>query len=435
MNFGGSQIMNHLKPFNFTIMFFIAVIVMITPLYGVTLQSHTDNNLTKANELFHNGQFDEAGQLFKKLLENDPDSYDAVIGMSRIFVLCNKLDKAETFIKKAIKLKPGEKEPQMLMGEILYRQDRYFEAAQYFEAAGQKAKAEKMRAFKGKTPFLIEKGPNISIVPFIRTDPLPTIEITVNGQKGIFLIDTGALDLHINPNFAEKCGIKPLGETQIGTFAGGRQAALNSGVANSVQLGDFSILNVPVTLPEKGQGLFGVDGIIGTAALYHFKFTLDYPGGKLILQRYPADASSKSLAESDLEGYIQIPFWMVGDHFIIARGTANGAGPYLFIVDTGMAGAGFSCQKYLIDEAKIEVSKQGFQGMGGGGPITIYPFMVNLSLGDAHNDNVRGFFGAMPFDSENRFGFRTGGIISHGFFRPFSVTFDFQNMNMYLKKA
>ena len=73
--------------------------------------------------------------------------------------------------------------------------------------------------------------------------------------------------------------------------------------------------------------------------------------------------------------------------------------------------------------------------MGGGGRVTVYPFAVDLTLGKARRDKVQGLYGATPPGSEDRLGFRTGGIISHAFFRPFAVTFDFQAMSLYLKKA
>jgi hypothetical protein len=73
--------------------------------------------------------------------------------------------------------------------------------------------------------------------------------------------------------------------------------------------------------------------------------------------------------------------------------------------------------------------------MGGGGPVTVYPFTADLTPGDARRDKVRGLYGALPPGFEERHGFRTGGLISHGFFRPFAVTFDFQAMTIYLKKA
>lgn len=124
---------------------------------------------------------------------------------------------------------------------------------------------------------------------------------------------------------------------------------------------------------------------------------------------------------------------MARDHFVFAWGTANGAGPYLLLVDTGMAGGEFSCPEHVIDEAKIELPKDGLQGMGAGGPITNYPFTVDLTLGEARRDEVQGLYGALPPGFDDRLGFRTGGIISHGFFQPFAVTFDFQSMTLYLE--
>jgi hypothetical protein len=38
------------------------------------------------------------------------------------------------------------------------------------------------------------------------------------------------------------------------------------------------------------------------------------------------------------------------------------------------------------------------------------------------------------FPLEDRFSFRIGGIISHGFFRPYALTFDFTKMRLVLTK-
>jgi hypothetical protein len=56
-----------------------------------------------------------------------------------------------------------------------------------------------------------------------------------------------------------------------------------------------------------------------------------------------------------------------------------------------------------------------------------------MSLGDAHEKNVQGLFSG-PFPLENRFGFRIGGIVSHGFFRPYALTFDFTGMQLLLSR-
>ncbi len=38
----------------------------------------------------------------------------------------------------------------------------------------------------------------------------------------------------------------------------------------------------------------------------------------------------------------------------------------------------------------------------------------------------------MPPEAEYEHGFRLGGIISHGFFRPYALTFDFEKMHFLL---
>jgi len=45
-----------------------------------------------------------------------------------------------------------------------------------------------------------------------------------------------------------------------------------------------------------------------------------------------------------------------------------------------------------------------------------------------------GVYGAFPPSLESSLGFDVGGIISHQFFRPYAVTFDFRNMQLILRK-
>ncbi|HSQ34799.1 MAG TPA: aspartyl protease family protein [Candidatus Binatia bacterium] len=425
-----SQTMKQIK----LVMQLTAIAALTLLLSGNGMAQTAAPDLTQADKLYYQGQFSEAAVLYSQAAENDPAAYGAILKLGRISLLGNDLEEAEKWLKKALALKAQEKEPQALMGELLYRRNEYSKAAPFFEAIGQKAKAEKLMAFKDKTPFLIESGPDVSSLAFIQTDPLPIIKVTVNGQEGRFLIDTGAWELHVLPAFAEKCGLKPLAEKQTGVYAGGRQAVSSSSVADRVLLGEFSLRHVPVVLPERAGSPLPIDGIVGTVVLYRFLFTLDYPGGRLILRRNTTEIAKTVQDEMAKTSAIHMPFWLAGDHFIFARGTANNAGPYLFHVDTGMAGGGFGCPEHVVKEAKIELPKEGFQGMGGGGPITVYPFTVDLTLGEARREKVQGMYGALPPGSEDRFGFRTGGIISHGFFRPFTVTFDFQAMTLYLRQ-
>jgi len=426
--------MTHFKPYLNAAMALAVMGALTFWIPGAVDARAGDEDITQADDLFRQGQFDKAEPLYAQIVEKEPSEYRAVLGLGRIYLLRNDLATAETWLKKAMELKPEENEPKALMGEMYYRRDDYEKAAPFFEAVGRKARAEKLRAFQGKTPFLVESGPEATSVKFIQTDPLPSVKLTLNGQEGTFLIDTGGSELHVNSSFAEKCGIRPLAEKQTATYAGGMKAAISHAVADTVGLGEFRLRNVPLVIPQ-GPGLIGVDGVIGTVVLYHFLFTLDYPGGQLILRRNTPEISRAARAEADSAGAFRMPFWLAGDHFVYAWGTVNGAGPYLFFVDTGMAGGGFDCPESVIKEASIKLPEQGFTGQGGGGPVTVYPFTVDLTLGEARQTGVRGLYGAITGNLAERFGFQMGGLISHGFFRPYAVTFDFRLMTLYLKKA
>ncbi|KKL64441.1 hypothetical protein LCGC14_2165020 [marine sediment metagenome] len=131
----------------------------------------------------------------------------------------------------------------------------------------------------------------------------------------------------------------------------------------------------------------------------------------------------------------EIPFWMVGDHFMVAWGRVNKSKPLLFFIDTGLAGGGFTCPESTIKEARINLfTDQASIGVGGGGKVQAIPFIVDmLSLGAVVEYNVRGVFTGGPSLNEV-LGFQIGGIISHMFFRKYALTFDFVKMRLILQK-
>jgi hypothetical protein len=62
------------------------------------------------------------------------------------------------------------------------------------------------------------------------------------------------------------------------------------------------------------------------------------------------------------------------------------------------------------------------------------PYTVReLSFGDVKQENVAGLYDG-PFPWENTFRFRLAGMVGHDFFKLYAVTFDFQNMQIFLEK-
>ncbi|HXV86348.1 MAG TPA: aspartyl protease family protein, partial [Gemmatimonadales bacterium] len=257
-----------------------------------------------------------------------------------------------------------------------------------------------------------------------------------NGSEpGYFLIDTGGSEVILDDEFAKSVGAPDFG-AETGTFAGGQRAPVHQSSIESLQLGELEVRNVPAHILSTrrfsavAQGK-RVDGILGTILFYHFRTTLDYRTGELILERRTGQAASPPA------GAVVMPFWMAGDHLMLAWGRMNGAGPFLWFVDTGLAGPGFTGPRATITEAGIELPSQPTaQGQGGGGRVSVTPFAVaELSLGDAAEKNIVGVFGPFPESLEMSHGFRIAGIISHQFFRRYAVTFDFDAMQLILVRS
>jgi hypothetical protein len=150
--------------------------------------------------------------------------------------------------------------------------------------------------------------------------------------------------------------------------------------------------------------------------------------------RTPA-TSAALRARAARDRLIVVPFWMSGDHFLVARGTLADGPPRLWFLDTGLAGAAFTCPETTLVEAGLpRPADTGAEGMGGGGRIKIAPFGIpRVTLGGAEQKNLMGFLGPFPATLERAQGYRISGILSHGFLRAYRVTFDFDAMRVYLE--
>ena len=278
-------------------------------------------------------------------------------------------------------------------------------------------------------------------VQFIRTDPLPVIQVRINGRDPVnFFIDTGGAEIILDTAYAAEVGAAQFG-TERGVFGGGKTASIQHGRIDSLTLGDLIVNNLPVTImPVRhfsdpiAEGL-RLDGIIGTFFLYHFLATLDYPRGELIL-RQKTDQNRQPLEHTASGAALtQVPFWMA-DHYMVAWGTANGSQPLLFFVDTGLAGNAFTCPASTVKAANLQLRHDlATAGLGGGGKMNITPIEIEeLTLGEAQEHNLHGVIGAFPPQLEEAFGFHIGGLISHEFFRPYAVTLDFSRMHYLLQR-
>ncbi|MBN2134993.1 MAG: aspartyl protease family protein [Acidobacteria bacterium] len=395
-----------------------------------------NQQIAAADDKFKQGEFDSAFNLYIEALKADDTNFRANYRIGYIHLLSNKFADAEKFLKKAMNIEPDRREPKILLAELYHRQDRFAEEASLLRELQNEGSAKWCDSIKAVTPYQIESDKTETAVEFVLTDPLPVFKLKVNEKEIYVLLDTGAAELILDTEFAKELGIEATGG-HMGEFAGGKKAPVQYSRVDSVDFGDFHIKNVPVhMLPTSGMlrlGNIKLSGIVGTVFLYHFIPTIDYPGGKLILRKKTDENYNKIKVMKDA---ITMPFWMAGDHYAVAKGTANSIGPLTFFIDTGLAGGGFTLSKDTLDMVGIKLDEsKAFKGMGGGGELKAYIIEANeITLGKAVKEKVRGVYtGIMSIDEA--FGFTINGIVSHQFFRDYALTFNFRDMELYLVKG
>jgi len=310
--------------------------------------------------------------------------------------------------RKALALSPGNPIAMATMGVAQMRQ----------------------RSFGGDL-YQIEDTAGTGSAPFVITDPLPVVHVTIGGRQATFLIDTGGPDIMVRRPLADALGL-PITEGGMGVFAGGRQARVDHTVVPEMEIGGIRIRNVPAGVNSAADGLtlpgVEIDGVIGTGLLMHFLSSIDYCTGQLVLQPRSASTVFETLAAQG--GANVVPFWLVADHFMFARGKINQL-EGLFYIDTGLAGGGLVASRATLDAAGVTVDEsKTLAGRGGGGAVQFVPFRAGATLGKLTRSDLPGVYIPGGSDPLAALPFHSTGIISHSFFRQSRLTFDFEAMKI-----
>ncbi len=384
-----------------------------------------------AEDLLHSNRFEEAERAFVEEAKAHPNKARPLVHLGHLALMRNDLDLAQERLSAAVARRSRYREAHQLAAEVSYRRGDFAKAAESQKAAGSRAAAAKLRSFAGRQPYEIE-APETVRVPFTESDPLPIIKGRINdGDEYEFLLDTGGAELILDTAYGKQAGIPYFGGER-GVFGGGKTTTVRHGAAGSLTIGEATIRNLPIQMLDlqaigASLGRPNLIGIVGTCVLYRFLATIDYPGESLILRR----KGTKTAVPADR---VDVPFQMADDHFMLAEGTFNGGPPLLFFVDSGLGGGAFTCPASTLKAAGIKRgSTEVAEGEGGGGTMSVWPFDVHsLSLGEARQQGLQGIGGPFPQQLEYAYGFRIGGLISHGFLSEYAVTFDYDQMTIRL---
>jgi predicted aspartyl protease len=360
-----------------------------------------------ADALFATGDFAAAGRAYGAAAKASPGDLAAEAGLARARLYDNRVDEAIALAQKVLAAQPDNPVARQTL-----------------------AQAQQRKAAFGPDRWRLSAPAGETTIPFVATDPLPVVQVTVGGHQANFLIDTGAPDIMISADLMQALGLQPQAAGE-GVFAGGVRAAVQRTLVPELEIGGIRIANVPAGV-RLGSGLGApgrkIDGIVGTGLLMHFLPTLDYCQGRLVLR--PRGASGEFERAAAASGANVVPIWLVGDHFVFARGRLQHGAEGPFLIDTGLAGGGVSASKATLDEAGVAIDpSRAATGVGGGGPVTVIPFRTGATLGALTVDDLTGFY-SPGGDPLAMFPFKAKGLLSHGFFRHSRLTFDFDAMKL-----
>lgn len=381
-------------------------IAAITPLLAA-VSAHAQGDSATAR--FQRGDFPDAATAYARALQANPSDLDAELGLASIRLFENDLAGAKPLLHSILASDAQNARATRLLTELERRE----------------AEATRRTTIEGGE----------SVIPFLTANPLPVVRATVNGIGANLLIDTGG-DADLEPDLARMAGVATV-ESGMGNFAGGLRAPTRRGMLKSLTLGSATAYDVPVhVFPTHASSLFAdtkIDGVVGTTIFERFLATIDYPHKDLVLRVRSATVSAALQARAANSRAAIVPFYLVGDHFVIAPAQVNGAGN-LFLFDSGLAGGGVMPSNALIGAAGISInSARATTGYGGAGALTAIPFVADrVDVGTASQRNVPGIYTPQgsPF---SLFPFAVWGAISEEFLKHYAFTVDFDAMKLVLE--
>lgn len=257
-----------------------------------------------------------------------------------------------------------QREARRLLARLLAHRVRWAHAEAAARGGTDASEDEPLlSAFKSLPPETFEASGAEQVLPLERSrSGSPVVELSVNGRKQRFWIDTGAGLTVVASHVAEACGLRPLGkgEGPVKT-ATTRVVHARPTVIGELRLGDFVFRNHPALILRRDDlrfrlfGLFtliGIDGILGWPAIEKLDLTLDLPAQTLTLRRPRPRSEPRNL------------FW---SGYPIVRMAGPAGEPLLFGLDTG--GRRSSARQRLIDKTGVAVVRRGSRRVGGAGGL------------------------------------------------------------------
>jgi predicted aspartyl protease len=309
---------------------------------------------------FRRGEFADADAEFKAAVEWNPRYALAWWGLGRVAECASMNKTALEDFHRAYQLNP--KDPRILAAWIprLHGQERIDALSRY--AASIRAAAangtgdpkqqldelrqreDLAKALNGReamalaSPYQSTEAPLqgfVSGATHMRTFGL---EVLVNGKPARLVLDTGASGIVLSQPAAQRAGLARVADATVRGI--GDNAKLEGGyraIAQRFQIGAVEYRDAVISVAD--QSFVGIeDGLMGANVLGEFLITLDFAGGKLLLDPlpgyHPGQEFSDRTVSPQMESWTRV--FRFG-HLLLVPAQVGNASNRLFVLDTGAA--------------------------------------------------------------------------------------------------
>ena len=388
----------------------------------------------QAQEHFAQGRLRESAECLQRLNRCLPERLDVQARLGYLALLANDLDAAVNQLAQVINL--GLRSRQILahLAEAYYRQGRLGAAAYCYQRLGREGLAGTLAVMGELEVYRTARAQASAEVFWLTDSPLPVIAALINGRRANLVLDTGAGDTVLDTRFAVDAGVR-LGGQEHRTFAGGIPAMVTYGHAEELLLDDLEIQDIPVQvidIPPELDAWFPdlpIHGILGTGLFSRFRTTLDYCSGRLRLETYPSNKTTKP--ENAEHEPLGTALWLAENQLPLTHLDLPALEQGIWFLDTGMTGGAFAVPESRVESLGFEVDQSDvLVGTGGGGRVHGHKLRVDwLRLDGLCREALDGVALA-SFPLGKCCGFAIQGLIGHEMLRDSILTLDFASMRL-----
>lgn len=350
-----------------------------------------------------------------------------------------RFDAARQHLRAAVDLEPPPEAYANIcwnLAQVEYLSNNYeisLDWSRLAERNGLNVKDWHMAFVEALAPIAVYQFPaaHTETLPMRATRPeVPRVDVRVNDIRNVqAVIDSGAVLSIVSERFAAQVPVRSLGDFR-GTFFGllGEPISVRFGLVQSVRMGEMVVTNVPVAImPDDkmrfvyaGQREFNIDFLLGANFLKEFRTELDFPKDRVTFTKLTAlDRQPDATQNLFIHGFR--PY---------VRGTINGRGWYLFVLDTGSEVTFLNEARLLampISASTPRMHGAKLQGLGGSQKHGTKLEGIEVGI-----DRWEGAFRTLPvYDGGQE---ASAGILGENFLKHFRVTLDFGKMRLDLDR-